>query len=213
MSSGEQLDQAMTVTSPMSWLALLAVTGMIVIAVIWSIVGRIPVTVTAKGIISSPVSTNAVYAPEAGSVEALLVTVGNEIEVGTPIMNYRTGNGEVRTVLSNQYGIVTNLLVEARDADGKAVEVKRGEQIIRLSPILGARQLVVSYVKQVDAEKLRRGMEANVLLTSRDANTYGHMRARILNIDSYVSENAGMAYVLGNDSNQIAMFRDGNVHI
>ena len=145
MSSPEQLDQAMQVTSPLSWLALIAVTVMILITVIWSIVGKIPVTVTAKGIISSPSSTNAVFAPESGTVDAMLVSVGSTIDVGTPVMNYRSGNGEVRTVYSDQYGVVASLLVEERDKDGKTVEVKRGEQLIRLSPRIDARQVVVRF--------------------------------------------------------------------
>ena len=57
ISSPEQLDKALKVTSPMSWLALLAVTLIVVVTVIWSIVGTIPVTVTTSGVISSAVST------------------------------------------------------------------------------------------------------------------------------------------------------------
>ena len=46
ISSPEQLDKALKVTSPMSWLALLALTVIVIVTLIWSIVGTIPVTVT-----------------------------------------------------------------------------------------------------------------------------------------------------------------------
>ena len=40
ISSPEQLDKVLRVTSPMSWLALIAITVMIVIITIWSFVGN-----------------------------------------------------------------------------------------------------------------------------------------------------------------------------
>ena len=73
ISSPEQLDKALTVTSPMSWIALAAVTFIIVVTVIWSFVGTIPVTVTTSGIVASPVSTNAVFNPESGKITAMQV--------------------------------------------------------------------------------------------------------------------------------------------
>ena len=78
ISSPEQLDKALTVTSTMSWIALAAVTLILAVTIVWSIVGTIPVTVTTSGIVASPVSTNAVYTPESGSVTAVLVYPGAE---------------------------------------------------------------------------------------------------------------------------------------
>ena len=66
ISSPEQLDKVLQVTSPMSWLALIGVTIIVVVTVIWSVVGTIPVTITTKGIISSPVGSNAVYIQDMG---------------------------------------------------------------------------------------------------------------------------------------------------
>ena len=91
--SPDRLDSALKVTSPMSWLALAAVTLLIAVTVGWSILGRIPVTISAPGIICSPVSTNAVYAVEAGTVDAVLVHPGSELHYDTPVVIYRTGSG------------------------------------------------------------------------------------------------------------------------
>jgi hypothetical protein len=46
LSSPEQLDQLMQVTTPKGWLALIALAGLLVTAVILGFVGSIPVTVT-----------------------------------------------------------------------------------------------------------------------------------------------------------------------
>lgn len=54
LSSPERLDQLMQVISPMDWLAAGALCGLVAIGVVWSIVGRIPVTVEGRGVFMSP---------------------------------------------------------------------------------------------------------------------------------------------------------------
>ena len=203
ISSPEQLDKALTVTSPLSWIALAAVTVMIVVTIVWSVIGTIPTTVSAMGIISSPVSTNALYTPESGKVDAIRVHLGSELSFGTPILTYRTGNGDVRTISSDQVGTVTQIMVNVGD------EITQGSEVARLSPVASGSQVIVCYVRLSDAKKLERGMEANVFLTSADSQAYGHMRARVINIDSFVSTTAGMAYVLGRDNNLSSTFLEG----
>ncbi len=200
ISSPDQLDKTLIVTSPMSWLALFAVTVMIVITIVWSIVGRIPVTVTAKGIVASPVSTNAVFSKESGKVDALLVNPDTKITVGTPVLQYYTGNGDIRTLLSNQIGTVTDLLVKKGDV------IKAGDPAIRFSPVIptNGNQVVVCYVKYTDAYKIKPGMEANVFLTASDSQIYGHMRGRAVCVDSYASGTNDIAYVTGQPANKIA---------
>src|SRR4028118_232067 len=51
LSSPERLDQLMQVVSPKDWLALATLGGFVFLALIWSIVGRIPVTVTGQGVL------------------------------------------------------------------------------------------------------------------------------------------------------------------
>jgi hypothetical protein len=49
LSSPERLDQLMQVVSPRSWLPLVALGSIVGVAVIWSIYGRIPITVEGQG--------------------------------------------------------------------------------------------------------------------------------------------------------------------
>ena len=51
LSSPEQLDLLMQVTTPKGWLALIALTGLLVMVVIFSFVARIPITVTGQCIL------------------------------------------------------------------------------------------------------------------------------------------------------------------
>ncbi len=200
ISSPEQLDKALTVTSTMSWIALAAITLILVVTIIWSIVGTIPVTVTTNGIVASPVSTNAVYTPESCTVNSVLVYAGSELRIGDPVAYYKTGNGDVGTIYSDQVGTVSEVLVSSGDT------VTQGNEIIRVSPSSNSRQVIVCYVALSDSKKISRGMKVSISLSSAESQTYGHMLGRVINIDSHAASSRGMSYVLGTDNNLASLF-------
>lgn len=199
ISNPEQLDKALTVTSPMSWLVLAALTVMVVVTVIWSIVGTLPITVSTNGIVASPVSTNAVYIPETGSVSAVLVHSGQEIHLNDPVLTY-TINGSSRTVSSSQVGTVANISVNVGD------RVTQGSEVLRISPVTSSSQVIVCYLKASDATKVSRGMNAYIYLTGKDSQTYGHMQARVINVDTHVTSTTGMYDVIGSSNNLASVF-------
>ncbi len=200
MSNPEQLDKVLKVTSPMSWLALMGITVIIAVTVIWSFVGTIPETVTAKGIVSATVGSNSVYTEDAGTVVSLRVRAGDELHLGDLVMVYRNASNEMVEVYSDQVGIVSSLVVK------KDEEFTPGKDVIRVSPISKAPQIIVCYVPLANARKLERGMQVNVTLDSLDSNSYGNMVARIINIDAYATPTAGMASVLGSSNNLESTF-------
>ena len=220
-SSPEQLDKVLTVTSPMSWLVLLALTLVIVVTVIWSVIGTIPVTVTASGIIHSPEGTNAIFMPESGKIQTIYVNLGEEIQMYDRILDYTIAN-ETRTLYSDQFGIVADIYnlntgdtTQQSGSTGTAVSsstiVNQGTEVVRISVQALSPQVAVCYVKLSDAEKIERGMLVNISLSSRESQTYGHMVGRVINIDSYVSSTKGMTYVLGSENNLISTFqKDGS---
>ena len=206
LSNPEQLDKVLKVTSPMSWLALIGITVIILVTVIWSFVGTIPETVTAKGMVSSVVGSNSIYTQDAGTVVSLRVRAGDEVHLGDPVMTYRNASNEVVVVYSDQVGIVSELVVKKDD------KFTPGKDIIRISPVAQASQIVVCYVPLANAKKLERGMQVNITLDSLDSSSYGHMVARIINIDAYATSNEGISSVIGSDNNLQSTFnKDGAV--
>lgn len=200
MASPEQLDKAIKVTSPLSWLSLGGVTLIIVVTVIWSIVGRIPVTITTNGIIASPVNTNAVYTENAGTVDSVYVSVGDEIHPGDEVALVEVSDGSSYTIESDQIGTASVVDISAGDTVGQGVP------ILYVSPEVASRQVVVCYVNVADVKKISCGMPVYVYLNSADSQRYGHMKARVVNIDEYAASNKGMHYVLGEDNNLSSFF-------
>lgn len=200
MSNPEQLDKVLKVTSPMSWLALIGVTVIVVVTVIWSIIGTIPVTITTKGIVSAPVGSNAVYTQEAGSVVSVRVRVGDELHLGDPVLTYRNANNEVVTIYSDQVGTVANLVV------GNGDLLTSGNEVVRVTPTAKGSQIIVCYVPLAQAKKLERGMQVNISLDSLDSSSYGNMVARIINIDAYATSVEGISGVIGANNNLSSTF-------
>ena len=206
MSNPEQLDKVLKVTSPMSWIALAGITVIIIVTVIWSIVGTIPETITAKGIVSAVVGSNSVYTEDAGKVVSLRVREGDEVHLGDPVMTYRNASNEIVEVFSDQVGVVSDLVVKKDD------EFTPGKDVIRVSPISQDPQIVVCYVPLAQAKKLERSMQVNITLDSLDSNSYGNMVARVINIDAYATPREGMNSVIGKDNNLESAFnKDGAV--
>lgn len=207
ISSPEQLDKVLRVTSPMSWLALIAITVMIVIITIWSFVGTIPETITAKGVVSSSTAgSNSVYTQEAGTIVSLRVRAGQEVHLGDPIATYKNASNEIVTIYSDQVGIVSTLVVKKDD------KVNPGKDIIRVTPTIQNSQMVVCYVSLSKAKKLERGMTVNITMDSLDGTSYGHMEGRIVNIDAYATPTDGISSVIGSGNNLESTFtKDGAV--
>lgn len=200
ISSPEQLDKVLKVTSSMSWLALIGVTLIIVATVIWSIVGTIPVTITAPGIVSSPVGSNAVYTQESGTVVSVRVRPGDSLHLGDPVMTFRNTSNEIVTVYSDQVGTVSDLVLE------NGSTLIPGNEVIRVIPLTTGKQIVVCYVPLAQGKKLERGMMVNISLDSLDSSSYGHMAARIINIDAYATSAEGMSRVIGANNNLDSAF-------
>ena len=199
-----------------------AITAVIVATIIWSVLGTIPVTVTTTGIVASPVSTNAVFCPETGTIMAILVNPNSEIGINDPVASYKTGNGDVKTIYSDQIGTVTEIIAKKAATDDKNKngqqnqndqkngKINQGDELLRISPKSGSQQVVVCYVDLADAKKIKRGMPVNISLKIKESNTYGHMVGRIINVDSYAASTEGMNYVLGSNNNVASTFRKDN---
>lgn len=82
LSTPEQLDYLMQVTTPKGWYALYTLCALLALTLGWSVFGRLPTTISGRAIIMPPRGVDDVYAPEAGLVRELLVKEGDEVEEG-----------------------------------------------------------------------------------------------------------------------------------
>jgi HlyD family secretion protein len=89
LSSPEQLDQLLQVTSPKGWLALGALGVILLASLGWGIWGSIPTQSTGEGILLRQGGVSDVVTAAAGQMDEVLVKAGDVIEKGKPVARIR----------------------------------------------------------------------------------------------------------------------------
>lgn len=191
LSNPEQLDKAIVITSPMSWIALIGVALIIVVVGVWSVKGKLPTVMAASGLISDSQGVCAIYAKDSGIVTSLYKNAGDYINKGDVILVLRKADGIQITIEAEEEGELTEYLVAEESP------VYSGMEVARITPDTQKEQLVVCYVPIAGAKQLKTGMEVLVYPTSVDSQKYGHMKANIKSISEYAVNTANMWYVTG----------------
>jgi HlyD family secretion protein len=85
LASPERLDQLMQIVGFKSWLPLSALGALMATAVVWSIYGRIPITVEGRGVLIHPSKVVSLQSPSEGQIAELKVGVGDTVKKGDVI--------------------------------------------------------------------------------------------------------------------------------
>ncbi|MES2295978.1 MAG: NHLP bacteriocin system secretion protein [Pseudomonadota bacterium] len=85
LSSPEQLDTLMRVISPRAWIALSAISGLLVIAIGWGIFGSVPTKVDGACILMRPGGVSEITTAGGGRVTDIAVSVGDLVKEGQMI--------------------------------------------------------------------------------------------------------------------------------
>lgn len=194
LSNPDQLDRAITISSPMSWFALLGVVIIIVATVIWSVFGTLPTTTTVNGIIVNPENAGAIYCDYAGTITKVTKKTGDTVKVGDEIASMKNSAGKEFSIKATQNGTLTSILIEAD------TPVFAGCEVARYSPAINQDQLVVCYVPLTTAKQLQNDMQVLVYPSSVDSQKYGHMECWIESVGEYAATTSNIAYVVGIDN-------------
>ncbi|MGE3804430.1 MAG: NHLP bacteriocin system secretion protein [Gemmataceae bacterium] len=140
LSSPEQLDQLLRVTSPKGWLTLLAVGVSLVALVVWSIVGTIDTNVEGRGLLTLRGDLMEVVADNTGPLERILVKIGDEVHPGQVVAHILQSDivDEIQktenqlTELRAQQKVLSELGQLSLDLELKSIGVQRATQKVDL---------------------------------------------------------------------------------
>jgi len=82
LSSPEQLDRMIVITSPSLWMAVIGAALIVVVALVWSIFGKLPVKQEASGILVPDQGAYTLSSETAGVVSSIDVKLGDYVEQG-----------------------------------------------------------------------------------------------------------------------------------
>ncbi|MCF8011122.1 MAG: NHLP bacteriocin system secretion protein [Clostridiales bacterium] len=134
LSSPEELDQRLTVTSPVGWLACTAVAMLILGGLIWGIFGKIPDKAVGQGIIISSGGIANVIHHASGQVTDVSAQEGDYVEKGDVIARVKqTGLIEDINRLKEDREVIRNLNPDDPRIDSEMLNFKVYGEIINIA--------------------------------------------------------------------------------
>lgn len=196
LSSPEQLDQLMRITSCRSWIALLAIGAVVASAVVWGLFGTVATSISEQGMFIRGGGLFAVQTPSAGQVQSVSVGVGQQVTQGQVVAQVTPlpgADGSTINVVSPYSGKVLELLVNP----GQLVSVAAG--VLNLEESQNPLELVVFFPASV-GKQIRTGMQAEVAPSSYSPQQYGYMLASVDYVAPFLSSPPGMMRLLQNQN-------------
>lgn len=160
LSSPEQLDQLMQVVGLKAWLPLATLGALAVVGVTWSIVGRIPITVTGQGVLIRPRNVVQFQAPSSGQLVSLAVEAGDVVKKGDVLGTI--DQADLRKQLELERDKLVDLQAQNQSAgslQGQRIELDKkaiSQQRQTLQQSLQATQAVTPILKEKGIESIQR---------------------------------------------------------
>lgn len=180
LSSPERLDQLMQVINPKAWVPLTAMGSLVVVAGLWSVFGRIPLTVTGQGILLQPRRVVSVQALGQGRIISLNVKSGDVIKEGDILGTI--DQSSLRQQLAQEQQKLADLLNQnenTTEAESRKRELERGTleqrknnldttlQRESIIPVLREKNLELLEKNRLNLENSLTNLEKNVPLVRR----------------------------------------------
>ncbi len=160
MSSPEQLDELMPVTSPRGWIALVGFGSILLLIIIWGFLGRIDTSTKGSGALIREGGLHRYITPRDGEVIDVFVTVGDKVKKGdklVKILYTEPGqNSEMRHFSCDHSGRVLYVSVV------KGESARQGDLLVGIE--LPERPMqVVLYVSTKDGYQVQQGQTVRVM--------------------------------------------------
>jgi biotin carboxyl carrier protein len=182
LSSPEELDSLMQVTSPKAWLALVALGGLILMAVIWGICGTISTKVTGRGILMHPGGILAILSKASGEVSAVYARPGDPVGKGQVLVTIAQNK-----LIENIKNAAADLAEMKREYAGKPRAQAQGEDEIiagQQRKITQQERLIASLEYDLDANsKVLSPMNGRVLEITAQEGELIEKGARLLTLE------------------------------
>jgi HlyD family secretion protein len=186
MSSPEQLDQLLRVTTPKTWLALLALIAFLGAAVAWGYFGELTTRVSGQGVLIRSGGVRNVVPLGAGQVLEITVDVGDLVKVGQVV-------GTVaQPALVEQIRIARSRLAETMAQREEMLKVRRDRGRLQLEALKRERANIESEIQGLldEAEAIREQIPVDEELLTKGLITKSQVsdtKARLENALSTVS--------------------------
>lgn len=226
LSSPEQLDQLITVTSPKGWVALATMAAIIAAVIAWGIFGSIATKVNGTGMILAPGGMTQVTTVSDGQIADIFVTPGSAVRPGQLIATLAQPSlsqelerlRSEMTISQNQSDTTTRQaklaqlqqqLAQASQViaatGGTVVDIKAakgdfvraGTSLVTLKGGDSAKLEAVLFVPVEEGRKIRPGLDAQVAPSMIRSDEHGFLVGKVTSVSDYPVTAERMLQVLG----------------
>ena len=136
LSSPEELDTLLTITSPGSWAALITIGFCLAAATAWGIWGRVPSTLSGSGILLNPKGIFSIQTETPGVVRTIKAALGQTVEKGETlvILNYPEQEEDV-TVAKNELAALQDDYRKQQTEEAQTLKGKKRELDLGLNEL------------------------------------------------------------------------------
>lgn len=196
LSSPEQLDMLMPVTSARGWIALLGVALLLVIGFAWAIFGTVETTVEGNGLLMRYGGFDWVAAEHSGTVVRTLVQESKEVSQGDvlAVVSYLDEDGKP----------VEEELHSPRDGRILDVAVIEGAAVIEGTPLISVESpekplQAVVYIPASDGYKVHAEMPVKILPATETARGATYLPGKVHTASRFPASRAEMMFSLQNE--------------
>ena len=173
LASPERLDQLMRVVNPKSWIPLVTFGSVVVATAIWSVVGRIPVTVDGQGVLIYPSKVVPLQTRGSGQLVSLSIEEGDLVRKGDILATvdqvdlrkkFQLAQNKLKQ-LRSQNKNAESIQSDRQNQDAEAIEEQRRTLQERLSlteslaPVLRAKGLESIQSDRISQEEKLKNLE------------------------------------------------------
>jgi multidrug resistance efflux pump len=224
LSSPEQLDRVIKVTSSRAWLIVLTLVILVLSLLIWGGLGQIPTQVKANGVLISSGGIYSVPTVVPGIVSDVQVEPGDDVQAGDVVVRFdledylkqiddlAKNSGLMneaalqRQIRKKQKEYLKNSIVRS-PVEGRVIEVlvkngdlcQAGQGLVKISRLgQGIRNLeAVLYVATEQGRNIIPGMSVKISPSTVKKEEYGQIIGEVISISQYTVSNHSMLNILG----------------
>ncbi len=145
LSSPERLDQLMQVVQPKKWIPLAAMGSLIAVGLIWSVFGRIPITIAGQGVLVFPSKVAAFQSPSSGKILSLTIHPGDRVTKGQIIATID------QTDLQEKLNLARGKLSQLQEQDRTATSLQFQRTVLDKGALQQQRQALLQSLETTQA--------------------------------------------------------------
>lgn len=200
---GEELDRLPAIAKPRGWLAAVALTVLVVGLLVGLLAGSIPRIVNGHGVLASDGGLAEVQSPVSGEVADVLVEAGDEVTASTPVAAVRDAEGEVRTVLAGQDGVVQVV----RTSPGRVLTPGSPVVTVARTPTNPSRAYL--FLDQQRAAGIAPGMSVDLHVAAAPSAAFGSVDGTVVAVGQQPASPEELDLLLANGSLAAEFAEDG----